>query len=211
MDTAKEAMEYRDMAHGQVNQLFVDDLIAGGAIGPRTLDLGTGPAAIPILICERLDDVEIMAVDSAVEMLEVAKIEIELAGMVGRISLQHADAKSLEGFEADSIDTVISNSLIHHLADPSLALAAAIQMVRPGGRLFFRDLARPDNDAKVESLVKEYTGDESEYAQQLFRQSLHAALTENEIQHLAGGFGIETENVQMTSDRHWTIDWLKPQ
>ena len=210
MDTAQEAEEYRDMAHGPVNELFVEDLIKGGSVGPRILDLGTGPGAIPIAICDRLDDVEIMAVDSAVEMLEVAKIEIELAGMVGRISLEHADAKSLRGFETESVDTVISNSLIHHLADPSLAMAAAIALVRPGGRLFFRDLARPKSNDEVESLVKEYTGEESEYAQQLFRQSLHAALTENEIQHLAGGFGIEARDVQMTSDRHWTIDWTKP-
>jgi hypothetical protein len=76
-----------------------------------------------------------------------------------------------------------------------------------GGRLFVRDLARPDTDADVERLVTLFSGEESKYGQQLFRQSLHAALTLDEIRTIAGGLGIRPDDVQMTSDRHWTLDW----
>ena len=104
-------------------------------------------------------------------------------------------------------DTVISNSLLHHLDAPQLGLATAIRLIRPGGRLFLRDLARPENEQEVERLVACYSGQESAKAQQLLRQSLHAALTLEEIRTMAGGLGIQPEHVQMTSDRHWTIDW----
>ena len=48
MDTAQEAEEYESMDHSAVNDIFVDDLIAGGSVGPQVIDLGCGPAAIPI-------------------------------------------------------------------------------------------------------------------------------------------------------------------
>ena len=210
MDTAQEASEYEAMDHSAVNDLFVSDLIAGGEVGNQVIDLGCGPAAIPILLAQRLPDIQVMAIDSAIEMLEVAKREIDFGGVLDRVILQHADAKTLEGFADEMADTVISNSLLHHLKDPEPALASAQRLLRRGGRLFFRDLARPDCQESVESLVQQYTGTESEFAQQLFRQSLHAALTIDEIQALAGGLGISPQQVQMTSDRHWTIDWKRP-
>ncbi len=210
MNTAQEASEYEAMDHTGVNQIFVDDLIAGGPVGPQVVDLGCGPAAIPILLAQRLAEIQVMAIDSAVEMLEVAKREIDFGGVMERVFLQHADAKTLKDFDDEMTDTVISNSLLHHLETPELALATAQRLLRRGGRLFFRDLARPDSAEAIETLVQQYTGNESEFAQQLFRQSLHAALTIEEVRHLAGGLGISPGQVQMTSDRHWTIDWQRP-
>ncbi len=209
MDTAQEASEYESMDHSAVNEIFVTDLIGGGDVGPQVIDLGCGPAAISILLAQRLPEIQVMGIDSAVEMLEVAKREIDFGGVIDRVFLQHADAKTLEDFDDEMTDTVISNSLVHHLEKPELALASAQRLLRRGGRLFFRDLARPDSEAIVESLVQQYAGDETEFAQQLFRQSLHAALTIDEIRQLAGGLGISPEQVQMTSDRHWTIDWQR--
>ena len=210
MDTAQEADEYESMDHSAVNELFIDDLISAGDVGPQVIDLGCGPASIPILLAQRLPEVQVMGVDSAVEMLEVAKREIDFAGLLDRVFLEHADAKTLEHFGDEIADTIISNSLLHHLENPTTALATAVRIVRSGGRLFFRDLARPNSEDQVESLVTQYTDQESPFAQQLFRQSLHAALTIDEIRTLAGGLGISAEQVQMTSDRHWTIDWTSP-
>lgn len=210
MDTAQEAEEYESMDHSAVNEIFVDDLIGGGSVGPQVIDLGCGPAAIPVLLAQRLPELQVMGIDSAVEMLDVAKREIDFGGVMERVFLQHADAKTLQDFDDEMADTVISNSLVHHLADPKPALLNAIRMLRHGGRVFFRDLARPESADTVESLVQQYAGEETEFAKQLFRQSLHAALTIEEIRELTGGLGISPEQVQMTSDRHWTIDWQRP-
>lgn len=210
MDSPREAMEYESMDHGEVNRIFVDDLIAGGSIGTQIVDLGCGPAAIPIILCERMEDVRVMGIDSSIEMLEIAKREIDFAGMIDRIFLEHADVKAMDDFEDALADTVLSNSLLHHLAEPVTALGTAVRLVRPGGRLFLRDLFRPATIPAIEHLVDQYSGDESEFAQQLFRQSLQAALTLEEIQQICSGLGIREDFVQMTSDRHWTIDWRRP-
>lgn len=205
---ADEASEYLGMDHSEVNRRFVDELLTG-PVGPRVIDLGCGPALIPIELCGRDRSYEVMAVDGTVEMLELAKVEIDMAGLLDRISLHHADATSMDDFEDAMADTVISNSLIHHLDEPANGLATAVRLVKPGGRLFVRDLYRPDSADTVEQLVQQYAGEENDHAQQLFRQSLHASLTLSEIRHLAGGLGISEQHVQMSSDRHWTIDWTK--
>ncbi len=198
------------MDHTTVNRQFVDDLVADGRnVGPQVIDLGCGPAAIPIELCLRFDSIQVLAIDSEIEMLEIAKREIDIAGLLDRITLHHASVCAMEAYEDGMTDTVISNSMLHHLDDPQLGLQTAVRLVRAGGRLFVRDLARPSSLEETESLVSAYTGGENEIAQQLFRQSLLAALTLDEIREIAGGFGISAADVQMTSDRHWTIDWCR--
>ncbi len=206
LDPFEEASEYQAMDHSGANSAFLDDLTAA-EIGQHVIDLGCGPAAIPIELCRRDAAVSVMAIDGEVEMLEIAKIEVDMEGMIDRITLQHADVGEMDDFEEGMADTVISNSLIHHLADPESGLRTCLRLVRPGGRLFIRDLYRPATQQDVDQLVSQYTKDENEFARQLFRQSLHAALTLDEIRSLAGGLGIAASHVQMTSDRHWTIDW----
>jgi ubiquinone/menaquinone biosynthesis C-methylase UbiE len=201
------------MDHGEVNRTFVDDLEAG-PLGPQVIDLGCGPAGIVIELCQRQESIQALAIDSEVEMLEIAKREIDIAGLLDQITLQQADACAMGEFEDAMADAVISNSLLHHLDQPSLGLQTAIRLLRDGGRLFIRDLCRPDTLEDTERFVSQYAGDENEIAQQLLRQSLFAALTLDEIQEIADGFnklglGISGEHVQMTSDRHWTIDWCR--
>ena len=204
-----EAAEYHAMDHSRVNRQFVDELLKGPT-GPLVVDLGCGPAGIPIELCQRSTDYEVIATDGEVEMLEIAKQEIDIAGCLGQISLTHVAVESMDQFEDGMADTVISNSLLHHLEQPCVGLEVAVRLTRNGGRIFIRDLARPDTEADIERLVETYSGNESENGQQLFRQSLHAALTLNEIQIIARGLGIPEDHVQMSSDRHWTIDWHRP-
>lgn len=210
MDSSEEAREYEEMDNRGVNKRFVDDLLAGGEIGRRVMDLGCGPAAIPIELCQRVQDLQMIVVDSSVAMLEIAKVQIDFAGLLDRIFLEQGDVKRIGEFQASTADTVISNTLLHHLPDPKAGLDAAIYLCQDGGRIFIRDLVRPSSESEVEDLVDLHTVGASDFAKQLLRQSLHAALTFDEIQEIAGGLGISADHVQMTSDRHWTIDWTCP-
>jgi adenine/guanine/hypoxanthine permease len=206
MDSFEAAWMYDEMDHAMVNRRFVDDLVAGGEIGREVIDLGTGTALIPIELCERVDGIRVLGIDASVSMLDLARRRIEIAQMTGRIQLEHADCKTLSGFSKAIADTVISNSLFHHLPEPAEALLAAKRVLRPGGRLFIRDLSRPSTMLEVDSLVKLYTENEPEPARQMFRDSLLAALTIDEARDLFAGCGFSADDVTMTSDRHWTFD-----
>lgn len=203
MDDPQEAVTYDSMDHTDVNRKFVDDLLAGGEVGPDVLDLGTGTARIPIELCHRVNSCRVLASDGAVSMLEVARYNVSVNSLDARIQLHHADAKSIP-IDDETFDTVLSNSLIHHVPDPAVIVLQIVRLTKTGGRIFVRDLYRPDSVAEIDELVERIVGQESSDAQAMFRNSLHAALTLAEIRALVAQHGLDPEDVQMTSDRHWT-------
>ena len=217
MDSAEDASEYNEMDHSEVNQAFVDELLAflgtNEGFKPRlddeeeeligVLDVGTGTALIPALLCDQHAAFKVMAVDMAVNMLELASYNVHASLRGDQIELVQADAKDL-GYESEMFDVVISNSIVHHIHDPKQCVAEMVRVVQPGGAIFVRDLMRPESMETLESIVQTYAGDATEYCQQLFHQSLHAALTLDEMRQLVLDCGWNPDGVQATSDRHWT-------
>ena len=217
MDSAEDASEYNEMDHSEVNQAFVDELLA--FLGTNTdfksrldddeedligvLDVGTVTALIPALLCDQHAAFKVIAVDMAVSMLELASYNVHASLRGDRIELVQADAKDL-GYESEMFDIVISNSIVHHIHDPKQCVAEMVRVVQPGGAIFVRDLMRPESIETLESIVQTYAGDATEYCQQLFHQSLHAALTLDEMRQLVLDCGWNPDGVQATSDRHWT-------
>jgi ubiquinone/menaquinone biosynthesis C-methylase UbiE len=203
MDTPQEAMDYDAMDHSEVNQAFVDDFLAVVEKPGDVLDLGTGTAQIPVELCQRQPDCRVMAADLSVHMLEAARYNIEIACLIEQIQLAHMDAKSIPSPD-DYFDSVICNGTLHHFADPFVVLSEAIRVTKPGGRLFFRDLLRPDSEEELSTLVQSYAGEASQRQQQLYADSLRAGLTLQEVQELVTRLGFDAATVSRTSDRHWT-------
>lgn len=220
MDTAEEAIGYNRMDHSTVNRVFVDDLLAvTGGPGPasvpgqtaapsRALDVGTGTALIPIELCRRSGRWYVTAVDLAQAMLDVGATNLRSAGLADRITLQRLDAKELP-FADGSFDLVMSNSILHHIPKPEECLAEMVRMVSPSGVLFVRDLLRPATTEELEHLVLTYAGNETEQQRGMFRDSLHAALSLEELRGIAAPLGIPANCIRQTTDRHWTLVWSR--
>jgi ubiquinone/menaquinone biosynthesis C-methylase UbiE len=208
MDDELEANDYDLMNHGEVNARFVSDLLTYAADVASTLDVGTGTAQIPIELCSRRREARVVGVDMAGHMLRVGTLRVERAGLAGVITLEARDAKAL-GFPRASFSCVISNSLLHHLADPAIAVAQMVDVLAASGWLFIRDLVRPKNDAEVGELVLRHAAGENPRQRALFDASLRAALSLEEIASAARGAGIADDAIRKTSDRHWTLAWKK--
>lgn len=206
MDTASEAVDYDAMDHRAVNRAFVTDLlaIAGDAVREgELLDLGTGTAQIPIELAGQMANVKIRAVDLAQHMLERAAENVERAALQGSIVLERVDAKGLPYGDGQFV-IVMSNSIVHHIPEPSAVIAEAVRVTRPGGWLFFRDLLRPDSREQLQKLVDQYAAGANDHQRQMFADSLQAALTLDEVREIVRSWGFAAETVQATSDRHWT-------
>jgi SAM-dependent methyltransferase len=167
------------------------------------LDLGTGTAQIPIELCQRNEDIRVMAADAAVSMLDLARLNVEISGLRERIQLDQADAKRM-AYRDLMFDSVISNSIVHHIPEPRGVFGESIRVTKRGGLLFFRDLLRPVNEEEVQRLVDTYAASANDHQRSLFRDSLHAALTLDEVRALVAEFGFAAETARQTSDRHWT-------
>ncbi len=228
MDTLAEAVDYDSMDHREVNRIFVADLLAArrgekgdsphlperpegcfAQMGPVPfcegwiLDLGTGTAQIPVELCRQDPSAKVLAIDAAEHMLRLARSNIEQAGLADRIRVQRVDAKRLP-YADGSFATVASNSIVHHIPDPSQVLGEAWRVLAPGGLIFIRDLFRPDDEAAVEHLVATYAAGASGHQRQMLADSFHAALTVKEIRQIVMPLGVAPETVRATSDRHWT-------
>jgi ubiquinone/menaquinone biosynthesis C-methylase UbiE len=208
MDDELEAKDYDLMNHGEVNARFVSDLLALPVDCARTLDVGTGTALIPVELCRRESRARVLAVDMAWHMLRLGAARIEHAALSGVIALERRDAKAL-GFRPGSFTCVMSNSLLHHLADPAVAILEMANALAPSGWLFLRDLVRPASDAEVDELVKRHAADQNARQRALFEASLRAALSLSEVAEAASGAGIGPDATRKTSDRHWTLAWNK--
>jgi ubiquinone/menaquinone biosynthesis C-methylase UbiE len=211
MDTPEEARDYDAMDHATVNARFVAEFLDahGPCRGGELLDVGTGPARIPIALCRADRSARVLGIDLAEAMLERARSNVAEAGLSDRIRCVRADAQRLL-YPNGHFEAVLSNSIIHHLADPAPALAEMARVVAPGGTLFVRDLARPDDLEMLARLVTTYAGDEAPAARALFEASLHAALTLRDVRDIVRTLVRSDADVVMTSDRHWTWSWHRP-
>lgn len=211
MDSPEEAKDYDAMDHAGVNARFVADFLAahGPCRGGTILDVGTGPGRIPILLGRADPSARVLGVDLARQMLDLASENVGRAGLSDRIALEAVDAKRID-YPDGRFEAVISNTIVHHIPDPGPALAEMARLVAPGGTLMIRDLARPEGPAELDALVERHAGGEAPGARALFRDSLHAGLTVEEVRAQVRGLGLDEDGVAMTSDRHWTWTWRKP-
>ena len=209
MDSLEEAAEYDAMDHEAVNRQFVDDFLATGFSQGEVLDLGTGTARIPIELCQRLSAVSVRGVDAAQHMLALAHRNVFAAVLQTRIALESVDVKQLP-YPTGSFAAVVSNSLVHHIPEPELIFREAMRVLAPGGVLFCRDLARPGDRSQLQRLVDTYAVGATPSQRGLLADSLHAALTADEVASLLSSHGVPGSAVAMTSDRHWTCVYRKP-
>ncbi|MDB5390625.1 MAG: UbiE/COQ5 methyltransferase [Planctomycetaceae bacterium] len=217
MDSLEEAQDYDSMDHAEVNRRFVDHLLECRSSSELesgrpvlVLDVGTGTAQIPIELAGRGVAVRITAIDLAAEMLKLGQINVERAGLTDRIALELVDAKSLP-YADGCFDWVISNSIIHHIPKPLFSLGEMLRVLAPGGLLFVRDLLRPVDLPTLIDLVQTYAGTANAHQRQMFDDSLHAALSLDEIQEMLTTLGYPPSWVSQTTDRHWTIRGRKRQ
>ena len=204
MDTTEDAHDYDTMDHSGVNRAFVMDLLK---FAPRlqnpVLDVGTGTAQIPIELCQQHATVEVVAVDAAAAMIELANRNIANAGFATRICAELVNARGLP-FPNQHFASVISNSIIHHIPEPIIVFREMVRVGHCGGVIFVRDLFRPDDEATLTDLVQTYAGDANAHQRMLFADSLRAALTVREVRGFVTQLGYSTDTVNATSDRHWT-------
>jgi ubiquinone/menaquinone biosynthesis C-methylase UbiE len=203
MDTPEEADAYASMDHSEANTAFVERLFELGAAG-HMLDIGTGPGQIPLLVCARDAAARVTGVDLAEHMLRHARRACEASAFAGRIDYRRGDAKGL-AFSDAHFDAVYSNTILHHIPDPLPFLREAYRVLRAGGALLIRDLFRPPTPERVDELVALHAADATPEQRALFRDSLCAALTPEELRRTADAAGLHDAEVVVDTDRHMSL------
>ena len=78
-------------------------------------------------------------------------------------------------------------------------------VIEGGGTLLIRDLFRPNSEVQRDEFVDLYAADASHSQRELFRASLHAAFTPEELRVMADEVGLSEAEVVIDSDRHMSL------
>ena len=206
MDSWKEAVDYDAMDFLEVNTTFAQRV---SELCPlevaKVLDAGTGTARIPIILCQLRSQWQIWGIDLAENMLKIGSLNVEKAGWQDKIMLQVVDAKQLP-YQDGQFDIFISNSIVHHLPNPLPFFVELKRVLKPQGAICIRDLLRPVDENTMNNLVESIGVEYNEHQKKLFGDSLHAALTIDEVNQLISQAGIQGVKVYRSSDRHWTAE-----
>lgn len=203
MDEPEQARAYAHADFSEPHQAFVGHFARCFAHHHpwRALDLGCGAADISIRFARAYPHCELTGVDGAPAMLALGREAVARAGLGDRVQLRLA--RLPEGaLPRRAFDTVISNSLLHHLHDPRVLWRAVTQYTAPQAAVFIMDLRRPDTREQAARLVKQYAGAEPPVLQRDFFNSLLAAFRPEEVAAQLEQAGLVHFKVEALDDRH---------
>ena len=153
------------------------------ALGPRSLgrlvDIGTGTGRMIELLAHR--SVQATGIDRSSEMLRLARVKLEAAGIAS--SLRQGDMYALPLADG-SADCVVIHQVLHYAHAPAAAIAEAARILDPGGTLLVVDFAAHEREELRTQDAHIRLGFEDEAMRGWFAS---AGLAIDRIDHLTGG------------------------
>lgn len=209
MDDRDAARAYAHADFSDSNRTFIEYLITHFPSPLReVVDLGTGPADVPVQLARALPSVRVTAVDGSREMLAIAGERLRSARLEGRIELHLGRMPGL-ALPERAFDAVLCKDMLHHLADPQVLWSEARRLARPGAAIVVMDLMRPHSPEQARAIVEQVAGGEHPVLKTDFYHSLLAAFTVEEVRAQLHGAGLEL-TVTRASDRHLMVRGLLP-
>ena len=206
MDTAEQARAYAAADFTEPHEAFVtrfrDRFPTFSAA--RVLDLGCGAADVTVRFARAYPGAHLHGVDGARAMLDEGARLVHRAGLGERVvlELRRLPDPSLAGA---GYGAVISNSLLHHLADPAVLWTTIETTARADAPVFVMDLRRPVDTDVAHDLVITYAADESPVLRDDFYRSLCAAYTADEIRAQLAATKLGHLQVEAIGDRHLVV------
>lgn len=208
MDDEEQARAYAGADFTEPNQSFVErfgEYFPNLADRPlRVLDLGCGPADVSVRFARAYPRATVDAVDGSKAMLTLARELVRSAQMTDRVVLHHGVLPT-GGIPNRKYDAVLSNSLLHHLKEPSSLWWCVKRYSKEGAAVLTMDLRRPHTRAEAETLVETYATGEPEVLRRDFFNSLLAAYRVDETYFELARAGLAHLRVAPVGDRHLVV------
>jgi len=205
MDDQEQALAYARADFEEENQGFVNRFLEfyPEFKSGHVLDLGCGPADIPIRLARTLPDCRMTGVDGSAPMIALGVEAIRAAGLANRITLR-CERFQETAFE-ERADAVISNSLLHHVPNALQFWYAVKKLAQPGAVVLVMDLLRPESPEAAKAIVEKYAANEPAILRRDFYNSLLASYTEDEVAAQLTEMNLSRLLIDVLDDRHWIV------
>lgn len=145
----------------------------------RLVDIGTGTGRMIELFGR--DAQQAIGIDRSSEMLRLARVKLEAAGIAS--SLRQGDMYALP-LEDGTADTVIIHQVLHYAHSPAEAIGEAARVLAPGGRLLVVDFAAHEREELRATDAHIRLGFDNPSMEGWFKA---AGLEIDQVRHLEGG------------------------
>lgn len=208
MDSDEQTKAYAAADFSEPNALFcqhVEKTLSSNT--GRLLDLGCGSGGLLVQLANILPQWSMLGIDAGPNMLALAQHTIETHRLAGRVSLKKVHLPS----DVDDVralgpwDAIVSNSLLHHLADPMTLWRSIEQLGKAGTAVVVMDLMRPNSQDQAQAWVEAHAQGAADVLKQDFYNSLLAAWRLDEVEDQLALMGWQSWRIEQASNRHWVV------
>ena len=176
----------------------------------HAIDLGCGPGDIACRFAQHYPGWRVDGVDASPAMLGYGSVIADrYPGVATRVRLVEGLLPDC-ALPRDTYDAVLSNSLLHHLAEPQVLWTAVRRLAGSGAPVLIMDLLRPTVEGLVDDLVEEYAAGEPEVLRRDFANSLRAAYRVDEVESQLAEARLPWLAVRTVTDRHLVVSGVAP-
>jgi trans-aconitate methyltransferase len=193
-----QCKEYANTDRSPMREFFVNQLINTITLHGTIADLGCGPGDYGIHISKIFPDVIIDAYDGSAAMVSLAK---KAASNFPNVRVFQVPVDAID----KKYDVIISANTLHHFSDPAVFWKAIKSLSSSSTRVFIMDILRPDSVSKLESIIATSTIKFNDLFRKDFKDSLHAAFTQEEIKEQILSQGLTLSTTTYTIDRELDI------
>lgn len=207
MDEAGQVAAYANADFEEPNSRFLEifrSAFPEKHVQGTILDLGCGPGDILVRFARAYPACGCLGVDGAGKMLDFARNAVSRQGLGERVQFVQATIPT-DRLGDNAYEVILSNSLLHHLADPDDLWNAVKRHGKKDCRVLVVDLLRPETEAEAKAIVCRYSGNEPEILQHDFFHSLLASYTMSEVGQQLQKAGLTHFTLKQVSDRHWAV------
>lgn len=205
--TEEEEYCYAQADYSVPHEALAKEVVAkANQAGLRAIDIGCGPGDVLLRLRKHAPDWTLFGADISARMLTLARdaAQTRLAPHERGINWVLTNGRDL-AFADGCFEVIISNSVLHHVADVSQFWREIKRIAADGCHIFVRDLRRPESEAEARHLVETHVGRESRVVQDHYLSSLKSAYTCDEVRAQLEKAGMGELEVNALEDRYLTV------